>query len=77
MSKRVTMVLSELAPKVLRAILARLSLLEAEIGYFERFLGELTSEVAREASFQSVRAIESYLAERNQNPRSTFGERPV
>jgi hypothetical protein len=38
----------------------------------ERFFGELTSEVVREGSFQSlrelVRAIESYLAERNQNP---------
>ena len=39
----------------------------------ERFFGELTSEVVREASFQSlrelVRAIECYLAERNQNPK--------
>ena len=39
----------------------------------ERFFGELTSEVVREGSFQSlrelVRAIESYLAERNQNPK--------
>jgi transposase len=39
----------------------------------ERFFGELTSEVVREGSFQSlrelVRAIESYLAERNLNPK--------
>jgi transposase len=39
----------------------------------ERFFGELTSEVVREGSFQSlrelVRAIESYLVERNQNPK--------
>ena len=39
----------------------------------ERFFGELTSEVVREGSFQSlrelVRAIESFLAERNQNPK--------
>jgi transposase len=39
----------------------------------ERFFGELTSEVVRDGSFQSlrelVRAIESYLAERNQNPK--------
>ena len=39
----------------------------------ERFFGELTSEVVRGGSFQSlrelVRAIESYLAERNQNPK--------
>jgi transposase len=39
----------------------------------ERFFGELTSEVVREGSFQTlrelVRAIESYLAERNQNPK--------
>jgi transposase len=39
----------------------------------ERFFGELTSEVVREGSFQSlrelVRSIESYLAERNQNPK--------
>ena len=39
----------------------------------ERFFGELTSEVVREGSFQSlrelVRAIESYLAERNQKPK--------
>src|SRR4029077_492889 len=39
----------------------------------ERFFGELTSEVVREGSFESlrelVRAIESYLAERNQNPK--------
>src|SRR5258707_15353207 len=39
----------------------------------ERFFGELTSDVVREGSFQSlrelVRAIESYLAERNQNPK--------
>ena len=39
----------------------------------ERFFGELTSEVVREGSFQSlrelVRAIESYLAERNQSPK--------
>jgi hypothetical protein len=37
----------------------------------ERFFGELTSEVAREGSFESlcelVRDIESYLAERKQN----------
>jgi hypothetical protein len=39
----------------------------------ERFFGELSSEVVREGSFQSlrelVRAIESYLAERNQKPK--------
>ena len=39
----------------------------------ERFFGELTSEVVREGSFQSlrelVRAIEAFLAERNQNPK--------
>src|SRR6516225_11565346 len=39
----------------------------------ERFFGELTSEVVREGSFQSlrqlVRAIESYLLERNRNPK--------
>ena len=39
----------------------------------ERFFGELTSEVVREGSFQSlrelVRSIESFLAERNQNPK--------
>ncbi|MBV8224246.1 MAG: IS630 family transposase [Verrucomicrobia bacterium] len=39
----------------------------------ERFFGELTAEVVREGSFQStrelVRAIESYLADRNQNPK--------
>src|SRR5260370_40879992 len=39
----------------------------------ERFFGELTSEVVREGSFQSlrqlVRAIESYLVERNRNPK--------
>ena len=39
----------------------------------ERFFGELTSEVVRDGSFQSlrelVRAIESYLVERNQNPK--------
>src|SRR5438477_8384771 len=40
----------------------------------ERFFGELTSEVVREGSFQSlrqlVRAIESYLVERNGNPKN-------
>ena len=40
----------------------------------ERFFGELTSEVVREGSFQSlrqlVRAIESYLVERNRNPKN-------
>src|ERR1700740_22243 len=39
----------------------------------ERFFAELTSEVVREGSFQSlrqlVRAIESYLVERNRNPK--------
>jgi hypothetical protein len=39
----------------------------------ERFFGELTSEEVREGSFQSlrelVRAIESYLVERNRNPK--------
>jgi len=39
----------------------------------ERFFGELTSEVVRDGSFQSlrqlVRAIESYLVERNRNPK--------
>jgi transposase len=39
----------------------------------ERFFGELTSEVVREGSFQSlrqlVRAIESYLVESNRNPK--------
>src|SRR5271157_4309493 len=39
----------------------------------ERFFGELTSEVVRDGSFQTlrelVRAIESYLAERNQSPK--------
>jgi transposase len=39
----------------------------------ERFFGELTADVVREGSFQStrelVRAIESYLAERNQSPK--------
>src|SRR6516162_5232522 len=39
----------------------------------ERFFGELTSEVVREGSFQSlrqlVRAIESYLVERNRDPK--------
>src|ERR1700741_2073421 len=38
-----------------------------------RFFAELTSEVVREGSFQSlrqlVRAIESYLVERNRNPK--------
>ena len=39
----------------------------------ERFFGELTSEVVRVRSFQSlrelVRAIESFLAERSHNPK--------
>jgi len=39
----------------------------------ERFSGELTSEVVREGSFQSlrqlVRAIESYLLGHNRNPK--------
>jgi hypothetical protein len=39
----------------------------------ERFFGELTSEVVREGSFQSlrqlVRAIESYLLGHNRNPK--------
>jgi transposase len=39
----------------------------------ERFFGELTSEVVREGSFQSlrqlVRTIGSYLVERNRNPK--------
>jgi transposase len=39
----------------------------------ERFFGELTADVIREGSFQStrelVRAIESYLAERNKDPK--------
>jgi transposase len=39
----------------------------------ERFFGELTADVVREGSFQStrelVRAIESYLVDRNQNPK--------
>jgi transposase len=39
----------------------------------ERFFGELTADVVREGSFQStrelVRAIESYLADRNQDPK--------
>jgi transposase len=39
------------------------------LNFVERFFGELTSEVVHEGSFQSlrelVRAIESYLAERN------------
>jgi len=39
----------------------------------ERFFGELTADVVREGSFQStrelVRAIETYLAERNQDPK--------
>jgi len=39
----------------------------------ERFFGELTADVVREGSFQStrelVRAIESYLAGRNQDPK--------
>ena len=39
----------------------------------ERFFGELTSEVVREGSFQSlrhlVRAIEFYLVARNANPK--------
>jgi transposase len=39
----------------------------------ERFFGELTADVVREGSFQSarelVRAIESYLADRNRNPK--------
>jgi hypothetical protein len=54
----------------------------------ERFFGELTCEVVREGSFQSlrelVRAIESYLAERNQNPKKyvwrasgEFSEHPM
>jgi hypothetical protein len=39
----------------------------------ERFFGELTADVVREGSFQSarelIRAIESYLADRNRNPK--------
>ena len=44
-----------------------------QLSVIPRFFGELTSEVVREGSFQSlrelVRAIESYLAERNENPK--------
>lgn len=47
----------------------------------ERFFGELTADSGARGSFQStrelVRAIESYLADRNHSPKNMFGERPV
>jgi transposase len=43
------------------------------VNLIERFFGELTQDVIREGSFTSVKAlvkdIESYLAERNRNPK--------
>ena len=46
----------------------------------ERFFGELTADVVREGSFQStrelVRAIETYLADRNQDPKKYVWRAP-
>jgi hypothetical protein len=50
-----------------------LQLVPSWLNLVERFFGELTSEVVREGSFQSlrqlVRTIGSYLVERNRNPK--------
>jgi transposase len=49
------------------------------VNLIERFFGELTQDVIREGSFTSVKAlvkdIESYLAERNRNPKPYSGRR--